>query len=132
MPHERLEIDIEGDVAERADLLNGSQSVTLAGADATQRWTAVLSFSWNVGLVDDLGEGDLTLTRDDGSELFATLASAQVHDAPEGDADHAFALNYDVDGGDGAYADAAGSATVVGTLAGDLFRARVSIGLALP
>ena len=31
--------------------------------------------SWNLGLVEYAGEGDLTLTRSDGAEIFATLMS---------------------------------------------------------
>lgn len=128
-----LRIEITGEVVERQELLNGTQSITIEGADAANEWTIVGAMSWNLGLVDHAGEGDLTLTRADGAEIFATLARADVVDTQEAaeDADHTFRLLYEIDGGAGAFADAAGSASAEGLLAGDAFRGIWSLALSV-
>jgi hypothetical protein len=129
-----LHIEMTGEVVERQELLNGTQSVTLEGADAGGVWALVAGLSWNVGLVDYVGEGDLALTRADGAEIFATLAHAAVvatQDSDE-DADHAFRLTYEIDGGAGTFADASGAASAEGSLAGDTFSGRWSLYLDSP
>jgi hypothetical protein len=66
------------------------------------------SASWNLGLVDFAGEGDITLTRG-GDEVYGTLARIEVRDASEGgDADFEAEVEYDVDGGAGALEGASG------------------------
>ena len=129
-----LRIEITGEVVERQELLNGTQIVTLEGADAAGGWTLAAGLSWNVGLVDYAGEGDLTLTRADGAEVYATLVRADVAEAGAGieDADHAFRLTYEIDGGAGAFLDATGAASAEGMLAGDTFRGVWSLRLAAP
>jgi hypothetical protein len=129
-----LRIDVAGEVVERQELLNGTQSVTLEGTSADGGWTATAALSWNLGLVDFAGEGDLTLVRRDGTEIFATLTAARVAEptADDPDADHAFAASYDIDGGAGRFAEAAGSAEAAGTLAGDTFRATWTLRLTTP
>ncbi len=131
---EELRIEITGEVVERQELLNGTQNVTLEGADATGVWTLVGVLSWNLGLVDYAGEGDLTLTRADGAEIFATLVRADVAEAGDGieDADHTFRLTYEIDGGAGEFLDATGAASAQGTLAGDTFRGHWSLHLDPP
>ncbi len=120
-----LRIEITGEVVERQELLNGTQTITIEGADAAADWTLVGVLSWNIGLVDYAGEGDLTLGRlADGAEIFATLIRAGVVETEDSDedADHAFRLTYEIDGGAGTFADASGAASAEGTLAGDAFR----------
>jgi hypothetical protein len=91
------------------------------GASDDGAWTLVGSLSWNRGLVDYAGEGDLTLSRGD-DEVFATLTRSAVTDAEEGeDADHLIKLQYEIDGGAGAFADATGAGEAEGSLAGDRF-----------
>jgi hypothetical protein len=119
-----LRIEFTGDVVDRQELLNGTQSVDIEGSDSSGEWSLSGSFSWNLGLIDFAGEGDLTLTRRDGAEVFGTLTRALLTDAGEGDADaqSAFAIDYEIDGGSGAFADAAGAAHAEGVLSDTSFR----------
>ena len=78
-----IELDITGDIVERQELLNGSTILTLEGASLDGVWTMNGLLGWNIGTQRDQsdgGEGDLTLVRDDGSELFATLSQAGLID----------------------------------------------------
>lgn len=125
-----LRIEITGEIVERQELLNGTQSVTLEGADAAGEWTLVGALSWNLGLVDYAGEGDLTLSRADGAEIFGTLTMARVSERADADeVDHVFRIDYEIDGGSGAFAGATGTAEADGTLGGDAFRGVWSISL---
>jgi hypothetical protein len=114
--------EISGDVVERQELLNGTESVTIEGADASGDWALTGIFSWNRGLVDYPGEGDLTLARGE-DEVFATLTHASITPATAGDdtTDHTFVLAYELDGGQGMFAGAAGTAEARGTIAGGTF-----------
>ncbi|MBI2755831.1 MAG: hypothetical protein HYX52_03880 [Chloroflexi bacterium] len=111
IPGERaldLRIRCAGDVVEWQELLNGTQLVSIEGASEDGAWTLSGGFSWNIGLREGAAEGDVTLSRGD-DEMFASLTSADVtdtSDAPEGD--HAFRLDYDIDGGAGAFDGATG------------------------
>jgi hypothetical protein len=117
----KLQVHVTGDIVERQELLNGTQSITIEGASDDRAWTLVGSLSWNRGLVDYAGEGDLTLARGE-DEVFATLTRSTVTDAPEGeDADHLIKLQYEIDGGAGAFAETTGEAAAEGSLAGDRF-----------
>jgi hypothetical protein len=100
-----FELHASGDVVEWQELLNGTETVTLKGATADGAWTLSSVVSWNLGLVEFEGEGDLTLTRDDGSEIFATLERAEVSDscAADDEADVALRVRYVVDGGSGEF-----------------------------
>lgn len=123
---EAIEVDIGGDVVERQELLNGMQILTLEGASADGAWTLVGGLSWNIGLRALPPEGDITLSHDNGDELFGTLAGGDVREAAAADeADYTLALEYEVDGGEGAYSGASGRLQVAGMLFGDAFRARV-------
>jgi hypothetical protein len=125
-----LRIEITGEIVERQELLDGTQTVTLEGADGAGEWTLAGGLSWNVGLVDYAGEGDITLSRADGAEIFGTLVRSIVTEvADTEDADHAFRLTYDIDGGAGEFADASGTASAEGTLADDSFRGRWAVSL---
>ncbi|HEY8172717.1 MAG TPA: hypothetical protein VIH21_06495 [Dehalococcoidia bacterium] len=116
-----IELEISGDVIERQELLNGTQIVTLEGRSADGVWLMSGIVSWNVGLVEYAGEGDITLTREsDGAELFGTLVSAESHgDDAEGEMH--LAVAYAIDGGAGAFEEAAGPATARVTLAWETF-----------
>ena len=63
-----LRITISGEVADRQELLNGTQTVTLAGNSDDGRWMFFGEISWNRGLVDFAGEGEFTLTRGDDND----------------------------------------------------------------
>src|SRR5690348_2978087 len=107
------EIAFEGDVVERSELLNGTESVTLEGASEDGTWTLSGAISWNLGLVDYPGEGDLVLASDDGSELYASLITARVS---ERDGSETFDVEYEVDGGAGVWEGASGRITASGTI----------------
>jgi hypothetical protein len=123
-----VEIEIAGDVVERQELLNGTQIITLEGASADGAWTLTGGLSWNIGLADTATEGDITLTRNDGAELFATLTTAKIIEAAESaETDYDLALTYDIDGGSGALEHARGDLALTGALTGDQFRLRAHV-----
>ncbi len=127
-----LRIEFVGDIVERQELLNGTQMVTLEGESADGAWSLVGDISWNVGLVDFSGEGDITLSRDDGTELLATLVSAivtEIGDTELQDADHQLHATYEIDGGSGDFEAAVGSVAADGVLAGGTFRVTLTISL---
>ena len=125
-----LLIEFAGDIVERQELLNGTQMVTLEGESADGAWSLVGDISWNVGLVDFSGEGDITLTHDDGTELLATLISAiviEIGDTELQDADHQLHATYEIDGGSGDFEAAVGSIAADGVLAGGTFRVKLAV-----
>ena len=122
-----LEIEIAGDVVERQELLNGTQIVTLEGASADGDWTLTAGLSWNIGLADTATEGDITLTRNDTAELFATLTTAEITEAAE--SDYHLSLIYEIDGGSAALENATGHVELRGELAGDQFHTRLRAGV---
>lgn len=127
-----LLIDFAGDIVERQELLNGTQMLTLAGESVDGAWSLAGDISWNVGLVDFRGEGDITLSRDDGSELLGTLVAAvvrEIGDTAAEDADHKLHSEYEIDGGSGDFESASGSVTADGVLGGGTFRVTVAISV---
>jgi hypothetical protein len=115
-----LRIKISGDVVERQELLNGTQTITIEGA-SNDGWTLAGSVSWNRGLVDYAGEGDMTLSRGV-DEVFATLVRSDVEDpVDEAGVDHLMKLQYEVDGGAGAFDGCTGHARADASLAADRF-----------
>jgi hypothetical protein len=118
-----LRIEFSGDVVERQELLNGTQTITIEGASADGKWTLVGSLSWNRGLVDFSGEGDLTLVCDGGDEMYGTPVRVLVEDADDDDdVDHHMQIQYEIDGGTGVYAAASGTARAEALLAGEQLR----------
>ncbi len=110
-----LDIEIAGEIVEQQELLNGTRTVTLSGGSADGVWTLDGVVSWNRGLVEFAGEGDLTLVREDGAELYATLVRATVRDdAGEDEAEVSLSVAYQVDGGTGELEDATGA--IAGTV----------------
>ena len=112
----QIELQCEGEIVERSELLNGTESVTIDGAGdgAGSAWTIVSMLAWNLGLIDFAGEGDLTLARDDGAELYATATSVRVEESAAGEL--AFRATYEIDGGAGAFEGATGSVRASGVL----------------
>ncbi len=127
-----IEIDFAGEIVERQELLNGTETVSLEGESGDGRWAMSGLVTWNIGLVSNAGEGDITLSRDDGGEIFGTLVRGDVVDAADGqdDAAHTMKLEYEIDGGAGAFASAAGTCEAVGSLAAATFRGRWTLRLA--
>jgi hypothetical protein len=120
---EEIRIEISGDVVEWQELLNGTQIVTIEGASA-DGWTLSGSVTWSARDADFAGEGDVTLTRADGAELFGSLIRARVTEIGEQDvveADHQMRLEYEIDGGSGAFEDASGTARAEGRLSREAF-----------
>jgi hypothetical protein len=126
-PIVEFEIEISGDVVERQELLNGTQIVTLEGASDDGRWTMSGLVSWNIGLANAAAEGDITLSRDDGAEIFGTLARGDLSESDDGDIE--FKLAYDVDGGAGEFVAASGRSEAVGVVANDSFSGRWGVTL---
>lgn len=124
-----LSIEFTGDIVERQELLNGTQIVTLSGESADGEWQLVGELAWNVGLVDFSGEGDITLSREDGAELLGTLIAAAVTEIGESDleVDHRIHIDYEIDGGSGEFESAIGAMRASGELAGDIFRLAFTI-----
>ncbi len=118
-----MEIEISGDIVERQELLNGTRTVTLEGATADGAWVLTSVVSWNLGLVEYAGEGDLTLARGD-DEVFATLVRAVVMAADDEEADIALDVEYAIDGGAGGLAEAAGRITAQISLTAEQFEGR--------
>ena len=125
----QFDIEFEGDVVERGELLNGTQMVTLAGTSVDGAWTLDGSLSWNMGLVESSGEGDITLVRG-ADELFGTLTTCAAGDAgPEGGADETVDAEYEIDGGAGAFEGASGAGTARIVIAGPRFSGRWRVEL---
>ncbi len=127
-----LRIDIAGDVVEWQTLLSGMQTATLEGASSDGAWTLSGSCSWNPRSGPAAGEGDLTLSRDDGAELFATLAAGTVTERPSDAADAAAydaSLEFAVDGGAGALDAATGSIRAEGRLSRETFLLRIEVSI---
>jgi hypothetical protein len=129
-----LRVEISGEIVERQELLNGTETVTIEGADAAGEWALTGALSWNLGLVDYAGEGDLTLARRDGAELFGTLTRARVTEVAgdTGEADHEFRAAYEIDGGAGAFEGVSGESDAAGSFGGDSFRGVWSVRLTAP
>ena len=127
-----LTVEISGDVVEWQELLNGLTNVTLDGASADGEWTLSGALSWNIGLRANAGEGDITLSRADGAEIYGTIVTGEVTAMREGDvedADHSMHLDYEIDGGTGGFDSASGRARATGTLSRSGFRGTWSVEL---
>jgi hypothetical protein len=129
---EQISIEISGDVVEWQELLNGTQIVTIEGASA-DGWTLSGSITWSARDADFAGEGDVTLTRADGAELFGSLIRARVSeigDQEAVEADHQMRLEYEIDGGSGEFGDASGTARAEGRLSREGFSGTWAVTLA--
>lgn len=119
-----VQITLRGEVAERQELLNATQSVTIE-SESDDGWTAVASFSWNRGLASYAGEGDITLTRDDGAECFGTLVNADV--TADAEAGNTVSATYEIDSGSGALDGAHGRVTLGGSFTDATFEGKCSL-----
>jgi hypothetical protein len=129
---EEIRIAIAGDVVEWQELLNGAQIVTIEGASA-DGWTLSGSVTWSARDADFAGEGDVTLTRADGAELFGSLVRARVSEIGEQEvveADHLMRLAYEIDGGSGEFEGVSGTARAEGRLSREAFAGTWAITLA--
>lgn len=105
----RLELDLAGDIIEQQDLLNGTRSVTLAGQSSDGAWSFEGTLSWSSGLTEYAGEGDITLTNGDGSEIFGTATAAREETAAEGESSElVLRADYEIDGGSGTFESGSG------------------------
>lgn len=119
---EPLTINFAGVIADHQRFLDGARSYTIeAENQPATGWRMALSFRWDVE-DDAVDEGDLTLVDPVGAELYGTLTAgtaAEITDAG-GDANAAqLDLTFEVTGGEGGYASAAGTVSVTGTIAGE-------------
>lgn len=129
-----LHIDITGDIIEWQELLNGTQIVTIVGANG-DGWTLAGSVTWSARDADFAGEGDLTLTRADGAELFGSLLRAQVSEIGEREVEEAgwaMRLEYEIDGGSDTFDGASGSARAEGRLSREAFHGVWVVTVAQP
>ena len=92
-----LAFEFDGEIVERQELLNGTQSVTVEGRSADGRWAVSLDISWNLGILDFDGEGDITIAGQNGTEAFGSLASAVATVGER--ADWSIVAAFDIDGG---------------------------------
>jgi hypothetical protein len=117
-----LRVEISGDIVDRQELLNGTRSVDLEGTSDDGSWRLSGSFSWNLGLLDFAGEGDVTLVDRDGDEIFGTLRNARVEESTLDTGGQRFDLEYEIDGGSGLFSAARGSARARGSLLDQRFQ----------
>ena len=120
----KIVIAFAGEIVERQELLNGMETVSLEGRSEDGVWTMSGLLTWNIGLVSSAGEGDITIVRDDGAEVFATLLRGDVAETDVEAADHTIDLAYEIDGGSGAFEASSGQITASGVLAASTFRGR--------
>lgn len=128
-----MEIDISaaGEIVESQELLNGTRTVAFEGA-SEDGWLVSGVASWNRGLVDYVGEGDLTVARENGTEIYASLTQASIAREEDANADVSLDCRYEVDGGAGEYDGASGSATGSIVIEGDAIRGKWRIQVASP
>jgi hypothetical protein len=96
-----IQIALHGEIVERQELLNGTRTVAFDGTSPDGAWSGSGVVSWNLGLVDYAGEGDLTLVRQDGAELYATLLSAVLAPSEADEEGDLLTVEYEIDGSEG-------------------------------
>jgi hypothetical protein len=114
-----LRIEIEGEVVEREELLNGTQVLTIEGRSG-DGWTLSGGLSWNVGLSERGGEGDITVSRQDGAEVYGSLSRLEASES--GGEGEELRLRYEIDGGAGEFEAASGTAEAEVSVTGTTFR----------
>jgi hypothetical protein len=123
-----FEIEFLGAIVERQELLNGTQSITFEGRSADDAWSVSGMVAWSRGLIDFVGEGDLTLSTPESDELYAIAMSVEAEDAEAGGSREVRA-HYEVDGGTGAYEGATGGLQAALEVAQDGIKGRVRVYL---
>lgn len=117
-----MRIELQGDVLELSELLNGTRQATLEGAG--DGWTITARIAWRIGLDAAVGEGELTLSRG-GDELYAMVVEGEASEAEDGA--HTVNAVVDVDGGAGAFAGASGKGALRVTLNEETFTASLDL-----
>lgn len=117
-----MRIELQGDVFELSELLNGTRQATLEGAG--DGWTITARIAWRIGLDAAVGEGELTLSRG-GDELYAMVVEGEASEAEDGA--HTVNAVVDVDGGAGAFAGASGKGALRVTLNEETFTASLDL-----
>ncbi len=110
-------------MVERTELLNGTRQTVLDGAG--NGWMLMATLAWRIGLDAGLGEGEVTLARADGDELYASAVSVAVEESPDGL--ERVTAQLEIDGGVRAYDGARGRATLEVTLVGDRFTGELDV-----
>lgn len=123
-----LHVHVEGEVVERSELLNGTCTIAIEGETADGRWQIAGVVSWNRGLVEYVGEGDLSVAGSDG-EVFASLTASDAEAGGEDETDVRLAVSYEIDGGSGRFDDAAGTVEGSVRVAGDRFEGAWTIAI---
>lgn len=130
-----LAIEAAGDITDRQELLNGTQMVALDGASGDGVWSVTGSLSWNIGLDDRGVEGDMTLSKTTGDELYATVSRGSVRELAGSGVDaseYVLRIECDIDGGAGSFEDARGLLLGEGVLSGASFTLLWNVSLTLP
>lgn len=122
-----LALEFVGEIVERQELLNGTESVTVDATSGDGEWTLNATVSWNLGILDFAGEGDVTLVRPDGRELYGTLIHARPARAEA--VDWIIEARFDVDGGSAAWSGASGSITARFELRADVAAAALELNV---
>ena len=128
-----LRLDFEGEVSQNQEMLDGTRQLVLEGRaddDDHVSWSITVTLAWTMGDEAEIEEGDLTLSRDDGAELYAGLRAGRYRErglvGVEGAAagfDAAFAI----DGGEGEFASSAGRVRLRGTFTEQRFAATADV-----
>ena len=111
-----MRIELQGDVLDLSELLNGTRQATLQGGG--DGWSLTARIAWRIGLDAKVGEGELTLSRGE-DELYATIVQGEAVEAEDGSYD--VTAHVDVDAGSGAFEGASGSGTLRVTLNEETF-----------
>jgi hypothetical protein len=127
-----VEIRVAGDIVERSELLNGTRTIAIEGETLDAQWQVGGVVSWNRGLVDYPGDGDLSVTSADG-EVFASLTAASAEaESDDESADVLVLVKYEVDGGAGRFDGATGTIDGRIRVAGERFEGTWQVSLREP
>jgi hypothetical protein len=106
-----IRLRLEGVTVEEGDLLDATRMATISGQardDAGRGWRWEMSLSWTMALRSDFSEGDVSLLREDGAQIFATLTEGEYVEDPEED-EGSFTAVFQIEGGEGPFETARGS-----------------------
>jgi len=115
-----MDIEVDGDVVERQELLNGTQTLALEAEGGG--WTVSALVTWNRGLDVRPPEGDITLTCAQRGEIFATVTSVRAGEASTDEGLLVLRVGYVVEGGTGDFEGVTGDAEATLEMADDRFK----------
>ena len=128
-----LRLEFDGEVSQKQEMLDGTRQVVLEGSadgDDHASWAITVTLAWTMGDEAEIEEGDLALSRDDGSEVYASLRAGRYRESGlpglEGAAE-GFEAAFNIDGGEGAFASSAGSVRLRGTFTDERFAATADV-----